>query len=141
MFGLPSVNRRRSPYAPGRESHAHDGDQRDPRSGSKATYAELLKQGILKSPEAKGIYHAEPNITTASLLVKFHPAFHETSDVIELVGRIAEEVGSGGVEFSAKHKNPRLGKMPPSAFFTRELVVSVIGNVLGGLLLALMLTR
>lgn len=107
----------------------------------RATYAELLKQGILKSPEAKGIYHAEPNITTASLLVKFHPAFHETSDVIELVGRIAEEVGSGGVEFSAKHKNPRLGKMPPSAFFTRELVVSVIGNVLGGLLLAMLLTR
>ena len=107
----------------------------------RATYAELLKQGILKSPEAKGIYHAEPNITTATMLVKFHPAFHDKSDVIELVGRIAEEVGAGEVEFSAKHKNPRLGKMPPSAFFTRELVVSVIGNVLGGLLLAMLLTR
>jgi hypothetical protein len=107
----------------------------------RATYAELLKQGILKSPQAKGIYHAEPNITTATLLVKYHPAFHDATDVIELVGRIAEEVGAGQVELSAKHKNPRLGKMPPSAFFTRELVVSIIGNVLGGLLLAMLLTR
>ncbi len=36
------------------------------------TFADLLKQSLLREPEAKGIYHAEPNIVTArSLRVSF----------------------------------------------------------------------
>lgn len=106
-----------------------------------ATVAELLKQSVLKDVEGKGIYHAEPNITTATLLVKYHPALHSEADVVKLVTRVAQQIGEGRIEFSAKHKNPRLGKMPPAAFFTRELVVSIFGNVIAGALLALALNR
>jgi hypothetical protein len=102
---------------------------------NKRTLAELLKQSLLKDGRAKGIYHAEPNIVTGTLLVKFHPAFHSEPDVIELVRSTVDQVAGGQIEISQKHKNPRLGKMPPGAFFTRELVVSIIGNVLAGLLL------
>lgn len=107
----------------------------------RATFAELLKHSILKDAEAKGVYHAEPNITTATLLVKYHPALHSETDVVQLVNRVAQQISEGRIEFSSKHKNPRLGKMPPGAFFTRELVVSIFGNVIAGLLLAIMLTR
>lgn len=107
----------------------------------RATFAELLKQSVLKDAEARGVYHAEPNITTATLLVKYHPALHSEADVLRLVTRVTHEIGDGTIEFSSKHKNPRLGKMPPGAFFTRELVVSIFGNVIAGLLLAVMLTR
>lgn len=108
---------------------------------NRATFAELLKQNVLKDPAGKGVYHAEPNITTATLLVKYHPGLHSEADVLRLVSRIAQQIAAGQIEFSAKHKNPRLGKMPPAAFFTRELAVSIVGNVLGGILLAAVLSR
>lgn len=103
---------------------------------NKQTMAGLLKQSLLKDANAKGIYHAEPNITTATLLVKYHPAFHTEAEVVELVRTIAEKITEGKIEISAKHKNPRVGRMPPHAFFTRELLVSIGGNVIAGLVLA-----
>lgn len=108
---------------------------------NRATFAALLKQHILRDAEAKGVYHAEPNITTATLLVKYHPALHSEADVVRLVTRVARQIGDGHIEIPAKHKNPRLGKMPPSAFFTRELVVSIFGNVIAGVILAVVLAR
>lgn len=107
----------------------------------KQTYAELLKQNLLQLPEAKGIYHAEPNVVSGTMLLKYHPAFHTEADVLRLVRATVNKLGAGGLEISSKHKNPRVGKMPPAAFFTRELLVSVAGNVLAGLLLAVMINR
>ena len=107
----------------------------------KQTFADLLKQSLLKDPDAKGIYHAEPNIITATMLIKYHPIMHSEEEVIELVRRTAQNISEGKIEISAKHKNPRLGKMLPGAFFTRELLVSIGGNVIAGLLLAALLTR
>lgn len=107
----------------------------------KQTYAELLKQSILRDTGAKGIYHAEPNITTSTILVKYHPAIHTEADVVQLVRTIVENLSTGNIEISAKHKNPRIGKMRPGAFFTRELVVSIAGNVVAGLILAFLATR
>jgi hypothetical protein len=108
---------------------------------NRATFAEMLKQSILKDPDAKGIYHAETNPTTATLLVKYHSGFHDEAEVLRIVTRIAGQIDKGDIVFSSKHKNPRLGRMQPSAFFTRELVVSIFGNVIAGLLLAVLLTR
>lgn len=105
------------------------------------TLAELLKQGLLKDPHSKGIYHAEPNVVTGTLLVKYHPALHSEREVIELVQARVRQVADGSMEISQKHKSPRLGKMPPAAFFTRELLVSVIGNVLAGLALIAIVGR
>ncbi|CAI8760493.1 hypothetical protein [Methylococcus capsulatus] len=105
------------------------------------TYAEILKQSILKDSAAKGIYHAEPNITTGTLLVKFHPAIHSETQVVELVRSTVANLSTGSIEITAKHKNPRIGKMRPGAFFTRELVVSIVGNVVAGLILAFVATR
>lgn len=102
----------------------------------KRTLAEILKQSLFKDLEAKGIYHAEPNIVTGSLLVKYHPAFHSEDEVVRLVRRAVENLADGEIEISAKHRNPRLGKMAPRAFFTRELIVSVCGNILAGVILA-----
>jgi hypothetical protein len=107
----------------------------------KRTLAELLKQNLLKDAAAKGVYHAEPNITTGTLLVKYHPAFHTEAEVVDLVRKTARRIGEGKIEISQKHKNPRLGKMLPQAFFTRELVVSIIGNVIAGIILASIATR
>lgn len=107
----------------------------------KATLAALLKQNLLKDAEAKGIYHAEPNIVTGSVLVKYHPGFHAEADVVARVQAVVQQIADGKIEISQKHKNPRLGKMAPEAFFTRELVVSVIGNVVAGLVLAMFATR
>jgi hypothetical protein len=106
----------------------------------KQTLAELLKQSLLKDEGAKGVYHAEPNVVTGTLLVKYHPAFHTEEDVIERVRVIVQKLGEGGIEISAKHKNPRIGKMLPKAFFTRELIVSVFGNVIAGIVLAAILS-
>lgn len=108
---------------------------------NRQTFAELLKQCILKDAGAKGIYHAEPNITTATLLIKYHPAVHGETEVFQLVQRIAQQIGEGQIEISAKHKDPRVGKMRPQAFFTRELVVSIFGNVIAGLILAALVAR
>jgi len=105
------------------------------------TYAEILKQSILRDAAGKGIYHAEPNITTGTLLVKYHPAIHDETQVVELVRSTVENLSTGSIEISAKHKNPRIGKMRPGAFFTRELVVSIVGNVVAGLILAFVATR
>ncbi len=105
---------------------------------NKRTYAELLRQNLLKDPEGKGIYHAEPNIVTGTILVKYHPAMHTEAEVVRLVEAIAGKISIGGVEITAKHKNPRLGKMLPQAFFTRELVVSICGNVVAGVILAVL---
>jgi hypothetical protein len=107
----------------------------------KRTFAELLKHSLLKAPEGKGIYHAEPNIVTGTLLIKFHPAIHTREEVVHLVEDLTSKIDAGEVEITQKHKNPRLGKMLPGAFFTRELLVSIVGNVVAGLLLAFMITR
>jgi hypothetical protein len=108
---------------------------------NRRTLAELLKQSLLKDAKANGIYHAEPNITTGSLLVKYHSAFHSEAEVVELVGSIVRQIANGKIEISQKHKNPRLGKMAPQAFFTRELMVSIVGNVVAGLVLAALTFR
>jgi hypothetical protein len=108
---------------------------------NRQTIAALLKQSLLKDPGGKGIYHAEPNITTGTLLVKYHPALHTEEAVVQLVRVLAAKVAEGQVEISAKHKNPRVGRMQPGAFFTRELLVSIGGNVIAGLILAAMIAR
>ncbi len=105
----------------------------------KQTYADLLKQGLLRDQAAKGIYHAEANIVTGSLLIKYHPAFHCEHEVIDLVREKVNAIDAGEVEISLKHKNPRLGKMKPGAFFTRELLVSIGGNIIAGIALALLI--
>jgi len=100
------------------------------------TFADLFKQTLLRDEEAKGIYHAEPNIVTGTILVKFHPAYHNEEEVVQLVIATANKLRDGKIEITEKHKNPRLGKMPPGAFFTRELLVSITGNVIAGIFLA-----
>jgi hypothetical protein len=107
----------------------------------KPTFAALLKQSILKDVEVKGIYHAEPNPVTGTLLIKFHPAFHTEEEVVQRVREIVVHLAAGEIEISAKHKNPRVGRMAPSAFFTRELVVSIVGNVVAGLVVAALAAR
>ncbi len=102
----------------------------------KHTYAELLKQTLLNEPASKGVYHAEPNVLTGNLLVKFHPAHHDETEVIALVSDAISRIESGQIEITLKHKNPRLSRMKPGAFFTRELLVSIGGNVIAGLVLA-----
>lgn len=105
----------------------------------KRTFAELLKQNILRDEKAKGIYHAEPNVTTGTLLVKYHPAFHNEAEVIELIKSNARKLCDGNIEITQKHKNPKVGRMRPGAFFTRELLVSIAGNVIAGIVLALLI--
>ncbi len=100
------------------------------------TYASMLKQGLLKNADAKGIYHAEPNITTGTILIKYHPAMHSEEDIVRLLQAVLANLSEGKIEITEKHKNPRLGRMRPGAFFTRELLVSIGGNVIAGLLLA-----
>jgi len=100
------------------------------------TFADLFKQTLLRDEGAKGIYHAEPNIVTGTILVKFHPAYHNEDEVVQLVIATANKLRDGKIEITEKHKNPRLGKMPPGAFFTRELLVSIFGNVIAGIFLA-----
>lgn len=107
----------------------------------KQTFAGLLKQGVLKDPAAKGVYHAEPNITTGTILIKYHPALHTEEALVQVVERVAKTISDGTIEIAAKHKNPRLGKMPPGAFFTRELLMSIGGNVIAGLILATLIAR
>ncbi len=106
----------------------------------KQTYGELLKQYLLKDEAANGIYHAEPNIITGNILLKYHPAFHSEAEVLELVRTAVQKISAGQVEITYKHKNPRIFKMKPGAFFTRELLVSIGGNIVAGLLLAVMLS-
>ncbi|WP_434110828.1 hypothetical protein [Methylocaldum sp. GT1TLB] len=108
---------------------------------NKRTMAELLKQSLLGDAQARGIYHAEPNITTGTFLIKYHPALHTEAEVIERVRAIARNISAGTIEITAKHKNPKLGKMRPQAFFTRELFVSIGGNVIAGLVLAALIAR
>ncbi|CAL1240002.1 HMA2 domain-containing protein [Candidatus Methylocalor cossyra] len=103
---------------------------------NKATYAALLRQNLLRDSAARGIYHAEPNIITGTILIKYHPAFHNEADILRTVSQAAHRVADGGIEITAKHKEPKLGKMRPQAFFTRELLVSICGNVIAGLILA-----
>jgi hypothetical protein len=100
------------------------------------TFADLFKQTLLRDEGAKGIYHAEPNIVTGTILVKFHPAYHSEEEVVQLVIATANKLRDGEIEITQKHKNPRLGKMPPGAFFTRELLVSIVGNVIAGIFVA-----
>ena len=100
------------------------------------TFADLFKQTLLRDEGAKGIYHAEPNIVTGTILVKFHPAYHNVDEVVQLVIATANKLRDGKIEITQKHKNPRLGKMPPGAFFTRELLVSIAGNVIAGIFVA-----
>ena len=106
----------------------------------KQTFADLLKHALLSDEEAKGIYHAEPNIVTGTILVKFHPAYHSEENVVQLVITTVNKLRDGKIEITQKHKNPRLGKMPPGAFFTRELLVSIAGNVIAGVFLAIVFT-
>jgi hypothetical protein len=108
---------------------------------NKRTLAELLKHGLLGDARAKGIYHAEPNITTGTILIKYHPALHTETEVIEQIRAIARNISAGTIEITAKHKNPKLGKMQPQAFFTRELMVSIAGNIIAGLVLAALISR
>jgi len=107
---------------------------------NKQTFAELLKQGLFRDAEAKGIYHAEPSVVTGTILIKYHPALHTEEDVLQVIRRVVDNITNGTIEIAAKHKNPRLGKMRPGAFFTRELIVSIVGNVLAGLILAAVVT-
>lgn len=100
------------------------------------TLAEMLKQSVLRDEKATGIYHVEPNIVTGTLLIKYHPAFHTEEEIVQLLREKVRKLSSGEMVPYEKHKNPRIGKMRPQAFFTRELVVSVCGNVLAGLILA-----
>ncbi|MGZ5044727.1 MAG: hypothetical protein ACXV8P_08040 [Methylobacter sp.] len=102
----------------------------------KQTYANLLKHELLSDEEAKGIYHAEPNIVTGTMLIKFHPAYHSEDEVVQRVIAAANKLSKGKIEITEKHKNPKLGKMAPGAFFTRELLVSIVGNVVAGVLVA-----
>ncbi len=104
----------------------------------KQTFAEMLKQSLLRDVNAKGIYHAEPNIVTGTILVKYHPAFHSESEIVELVKSHVKQLGEGKIEITQKHKNPKVGRMRPDAFFTRELLVSIAGNVIAGIVLAIM---
>lgn len=108
---------------------------------NRRTLAELLKQNLLKHAEAKGIYHAEPNIVTGTLLVKYHPAFHGEAEVVELVRDTAQKIADGKIEISQKHKDPRVSRMTPKTYFTRELVVSTIANVIAGVLVAVIVAR
>ena len=105
----------------------------------KQTYAEMLKQTLLHHSEAKGIYHAEANIITGTILIKYHPAFHNEAQILDVVHKAVRSIQDGKIEISLKHKNPRLGKMKPAAFFTRELLVGIGGNIIAGVLLAFML--
>jgi hypothetical protein len=73
---------------------------------------------------------------TGTILVKFHPAYHSEEEVVQLVIATANKLRDGKIEITQKHKNPRLGKMPPGAFFTRELLVSIAGNVIAGIFVA-----
>jgi hypothetical protein len=106
----------------------------------KQTFADLLKQELLSDEAAKGIYHAEPNIVTGTILVKFHPVYHSEEEVVQLVITTANKLRDGKIEITQKHKNPKLGKMPPGAFFTRELLVSIVGNIIAGVFLAVVVT-
>jgi hypothetical protein len=103
---------------------------------NKPTYAEVLRQSLLRDPVMKGIYHAVPNTVTGRVLIKFHPAHHTCDEVYDFVQSCASRLSEGEIEISLKHKNPRLGRMNPGAFFTRELIVSIAGNVIAGLVLA-----
>lgn len=107
----------------------------------RATLAAILKQALLKDAGARGIYHAEPNIVTGTVLVKYHPAVHTEAEVVARVRAAVQRIAGGSIEISQKHKDPRLGKMLPQAFFTRELLVSVVGNVVAGLVLAVVSFR
>lgn len=107
----------------------------------RSTIAELLKHTLLKDPDAPGIYHAEPNIVTGSLLIKYHPALQSEAQVVEIVRNTAARIAQGHIPLSAKHRNPRVGKMQPGAYFSRELLVSVAGNVIAGLVLAAFIAR
>lgn len=107
----------------------------------KRTYAELLKQSLLNNVAIKGIYHVEPSIITGSVLIKYHPAFHSKEEVLELVHTAVENISRGNILITAKHKNPRLGKMRPGAFFTRELLVSIGGNIISGIALAALIRQ
>ena len=53
----------------------------------KQTFAELLKQSLLRDVASRGIYHAEPYIVTGSMLIKYHLAMHSEREVLELVDR------------------------------------------------------
>lgn len=107
----------------------------------KKTYAELLKQSLLRDANAKGVYHAEANVITGTLLVKYHPAFHSEADIVQLVETTVQNLGEGKIEITQKHKDPKVGRMRPGAFFTREFLVSIGGNVIAGLLLAFMIAK
>lgn len=102
----------------------------------KHTYAELLKQTLLNESSSRGIYHVEPNAVTGTLLVKYHPAQHAEVDVISLVADALSRIERGEIEITQKHRKPRLSRMQPGAFFTRELLVSIGANVIAGIVLA-----
>ncbi len=103
----------------------------------KQVFADLFRQDLLKNADAKGIYHVEPNVVTGSVLIKYHPALHNEQDVLQLVLNSANKLGHGIIDIPHKNKTPKLGRMPPGAFFTRELLVSIAGNVIAGILLTL----
>ena len=106
---------------------------------NRQTFADMLKQSLLRDPNAKGIYQAEPNIIIGTLLVKYHPAFHSEAEIIKLVRTNTQSLGEGKIEITQKHKNPKVGRMNPGAFFTRELLVSIVGNVIAGIVIAVVM--
>ena len=99
------------------------------------TLAETLKHRLLRSETCRGIYHAEVNPLTSSLLLKFHGGMHDRHTVTHLLENVVNEIEQGQLEILLKHKNPRLGRMMPTAFFTRELLVNITGNITAALLL------
>jgi hypothetical protein len=105
----------------------------------KQVFADLFRHDLLKNTEAKGIYYVEPNVVTGTVLIKYHPALHNEQEVLQLVSETSNKVRDGIIEITHKHKHPKLGRMPPGAFFTRELLVSIAGNVIAGILLTLVI--
>ena len=106
---------------------------------NKQTYAEMLKHSLIKGADSKGIYRAEPNVITGTILIKYHPAMHTEEQITQLLRTVLQNLADGKIEITEKHKNQRLGKMLPGAFFTRELLVNIGGNVIAGILLALII--
>jgi hypothetical protein len=100
------------------------------------TLAETLRHRLLDSDSCRGIYHAEVNPLTASLLLKFHGGINDRRAVLEVVRDAIKELEQGNIEILLKHKNPRVGRMMPGAFFTRELIVNIVGNTAAAILIA-----
>ncbi|MEI6354572.1 MAG: hypothetical protein WCO47_07580 [Methylococcus sp.] len=103
------------------------------------TYADFLVQTLLREGKAPGVFHAEASEVTGNVLIQYLPGTQCEEDILRLLEETAQRIETGNIPLLPKHKSPRLGKMMPGAFFTRELMVSIGGNIIAGVALALML--